>query len=436
MMGYQQIYPPLIRMVGGLYERVFHEPMGDKVTQFVHDLSYVTIGTLVATCFSLTFNILSGRLLGPAGYGQFTLVQSLGMVMYLPMLAGLNASLIKYTAEGEERERHKRLISTTYIIVLLLTVVTIILYLWLGDALASLFTVSPDLLSLSIIYAVLFVGYTLTTSTLLGLHEMKMYAYFQPVFTAIMLGALLFYWSAGALSFTNALNAMLLGYGITTIVIGFRIRSYLSLSIDRSSIRLLGTYAGMALISCITFTIYQNLGKLLLNRYLTVEDVGIYGVYYYAAFTVIALFSTIFTTVLFPAASRHGDVGAIFVRISRGVRYFLILGVPGVLVSELVMLKLFGAAYPVVPSLVLSFALTAVVVNTYGLFQWIFNAESIRGSKISLGTSVLITMLALVFIGVMVPSFGVHGAIGGLGMAFAVGTVVLYYRGRRYLGLA
>lgn len=428
-------YLVVIKVVGDLYERVFHEPMGTEVVRFLQNLSYVTIGTLAATVFSMTFNILAGRLLGPGGFGLFTLVQAIGMVLYLPMLAGTHASLIKYVSEREDLELRTGLISTTYLLVLALTLGSVAVYLLFAPAIAAIFSISPELLGLATLYAIFFILYTLTTSTLLGIHDMKGYAVFQPVFSVTMLVLLGVFYLWSPLSFREVLYAMLIGYGVTAGAILVHIRHYLSFSIRREMLTKLCPYALIALIGCITYVVYMNVGKLLINQYLSIEDVGIYGVYYYAAFTMITLFTTIFTTVLFPSASRYGDIGAIFSRVARGARYFLVLGVPVVLIAETVMLLLFGRQYPMIPWMMLVFAFTATIVNTYGLYQFLFGAEGVGGSLVILKNQILIAVLTVGLSYVLIPSFGIYGAIGGLGIAFAIGTILIHLRGHRYFAV-
>jgi len=88
--------------VSFLYEKILHEKMNDDVKKFFINLSHIGIGMIIATIFSFTFNILAGRILGPSGYGEFTLVQSIAMFLYIPMLLGFNTAMVKYNAEKDD----------------------------------------------------------------------------------------------------------------------------------------------------------------------------------------------------------------------------------------------------------------------------------------------------------------------------------------------
>jgi O-antigen/teichoic acid export membrane protein len=432
MSGRNVIVSIVLGFAGTLYERIYEEPISPDIERFILNLSKVMIGTLTASVFSFTFTIVSGRLLGPFEFGQYSLVQSLGMVLYLPMLAGMNSALIKRVSEGDNVEIQRGLISTSYVVVFGLMSLIIVVCLVAADPIAAFFSITPEVFVIAIIFAALFVLYTLTTSTLLGLHEMKLYALFQPIYSAIMLAALVLFYLRGPLGFEQATYATIIAYGVTAGAILIRTRRYISFSFHPKYLRMLGMYAVLALVGCVAFTINQNAGKLLLNNYLSAREVGIYGVYFYSAFTIITLISTVFTTVLYPSVSRHGNIRGVFTRAVKGFRYIFFLGLPFAFAVEYLLLRLFGASYPIDPFMMVLFALTAIAVNGFGLFQWIFNAGEIQGGMMALRLEVIASVLALGLTAVLVPLFGINGAIGGLGIAFFVGLVLIYHRGRRY----
>ena len=99
-----------------VYSKVLHERMSDEATHFLKNLSYVGFGTLIGMVFLFTFNVLVGRLLGPLEYGKFSLVQSISMFLYIPMLMGYHNAMVKYNAEVENYDRQRNVISTTYIL--------------------------------------------------------------------------------------------------------------------------------------------------------------------------------------------------------------------------------------------------------------------------------------------------------------------------------
>ena len=123
------ISPIIIKIIGYFYEQLFHEKVSFEIEKFIKNLSYVGIGTIISSVFGFSYNILAGRWLGPSEYGSFTLIQSVAMFLYIPMLLGFHAALVKYNCEKIDFPRQRSIISTTYILVFLFTLVSIFFYL-------------------------------------------------------------------------------------------------------------------------------------------------------------------------------------------------------------------------------------------------------------------------------------------------------------------
>jgi len=143
-------------VVSFIYGKVFHEKMSEGVIHFFKNLSYVGFGTFIGTTFIFTFNVLVGRLLGPLEYGKFSLVQSISMFLYIPMIMGYNNAMVKYNAEEQNFHRQRVLISTTYILVLIFTIVSVIIYLLIPQKILEYFSVSNEIFDLCILFSVLY----------------------------------------------------------------------------------------------------------------------------------------------------------------------------------------------------------------------------------------------------------------------------------------
>jgi len=427
---FSQIFEWLISF---FYNKIFRESASEEERKFIRNLSYVFLGTLLASLFSFSYNIVAGRILGPSGYGGFTLVQSIAMFLYIPMLLGLNTAMIKYCAENSDQHQQCRIISTVYIIIICLTLASAIFYGIFRYQIAVLFSVDQEIVILSILFAVLFVFYTLAISSLRGLHLMKEYAVFQPIYGIILLSAFLVFISMHLNSFKAMVFATYLAYGIIGFIIIARfIRPYLTLIIDPSWLPILWKYSSVAVIGGLSFTLYTNIDRIMINYYMDVESVGIYGVYYYASFTVLTLISGIFTTVFFPVASKTQDKKSLYKKLNKIVPYLLILGIPVTLVVEYIILRLFGKGYPIQIPLMLVFAFAAILVTWYGIYAWFFNSEGIEGTKLTVSGTLIIAIANIVLNIVLIPKIGLYGAIGATALAFLLGLCYNFYYGRRF----
>lgn len=420
--------PPsfVINLINFSYEWIFHEKISDEVKSFLKNLSYVAVGTLIAALLSFAFNILAGRILGPIEYGKFTLVQSVAMFLYIPMLLGLSTAMVKYSSEKEDFERQSRIISTAFMLVALFIIASVILYFIFASQLSAIFSTPSKLFNLSIILAILFVFYTITTSTLRGLFKMKTLAIFQPIYAAITLFAFLFFILNNLLSFKSMVYSMFLAYGITgTILLVFFLRKYLRFQFDKFWASTLAKYGMFALIGGLSFVFYTNVDKILINRYMTVADVGIYKAYYLASINVAGLFFGIFNTVFFPTASKYKNKGTLFKKINKLIPYLISLGLPFILLCEFIILKLYGGGYPINFLLMLLFAAASILVVWYGLYDWTFCSQGMRGVKLANLGTITIAILNVLLNIYLIPRFGLYGAIGSTTASFAAGILCL-----------
>lgn len=422
------LFKLFINFITFAYERIFHEKMSDDVKNFFKNLSYVGLGTIIATVFSFIFNILAGRILGPSGYGEFTLVQSVAMFLYIPMLLGFGTAMVKYNAEKKDYNRQRSIISTTYILVFIFMIISIFVYSLFPSQISNLFSVSEELFYLSVVFSVLFVFYTLTTSTLRGLHEMKKYAIFQPIYGIILLSVFLVFIFINFISFKSMLFSIFLAYGATGGIILAFIRKYIRFEFDRSWADRLTRYGSYAIIGGVSFAFYTNIDKILINKYMTVADIGIYGAYYFASMNVAGLFSGIFNTVFFPTASKYEDKRSIFKKINKFIPYLIGLGIPCVLLSEFIILKLYGGEYPINFRLMLMFAATSILVVWYGIYAWLFNSEGIRGVRLTLSGTIMIAISNVLLNIHLIPLFGLYGAIGSTAVSFSIGLCIVTLR--------
>ena len=193
----------------------------------------------------------------------------------------------------------------------------------------------------------------------------------------------------------------------------------------------LTSYAFFALIGALPLVTYLNLGRLLISKYMTVADVGIYSAYYAASFGVISFFWGIFTIVYFPTISKYKDKWIIFGKINRLIPYLFGLGIPVIYILEYVVLKIYGNHYPINFVTMLLFSISSVLMVCYGLFDLTFASEGIKGMKLdNIGNiSTAITNVGLSIY--LIPRLGLNGAAIALIMSFLVGICCLYMLRRR-----
>jgi O-antigen/teichoic acid export membrane protein len=422
-------FAKIIEIIGYFYERVFHEKVSVDVEKFIKNLSYLSIGTLISTVFSFAFNILAGRWLGPSEYGFFTLVQSVAMFLYIPMTLGITTALVKYNCEKIDFLRQRKIISTTFILVFLFTIVSLLFYLVFSKQIMDLFSISEDIFYFSLVFAVLFVFYSLVTETLRSIHKIYEYSLFKPIFSVILFFSfLVFIFVFKDLLYTSPLFSTLIAYGITGGILLAFLRKYIRPEFSWPCAYKLQNYSKYSLMGGISAAFYQNVGKIILNMYLPVSMVGIYWAYTYSFTTVILLFSTIFVTVFFPVASMCQDKGMLFKRIHKIVILFIVFGWPFALISGYIILKMYGNAYPFDLPLTLLSATAGVCISIDMLYGQLLNSVSVKGVKITSYAAVVLAVVSVILSFLLIPIIGLAGAMVATIISYAFSIVIMFFK--------
>lgn len=405
-------YSKLFAFINTTYRMIFHEEISSEVEKFIKNLSYVGIGTIVASIFSFSYNILAGRWLGPSEYGAFTLVKSVAMLLYVPMLLGFSTAMVKYNAEKVDFLRQRCIISTTYILVLLFTVISLLVYLIFSKEIMAIFSISSEVFYFALLFAVLFVFYALTTGTLRSLHMMRTYSQLMPVHSAVLFFAFLaFVFAFKELSFKSPLYSMLLAYGVTGGITLAFLRKYLRPEFSKEWAHKLHKYSVYSLMGGISAMLYSNLDKIVINMYMPVSNVGIYWAYNYSFTTLILLFSSIFVTVFFPVASMCPNKEILFKRINKVVILLIIVGWPLAICTGCVILKLYGGSYPFDLSLTLLFTTAGICISIDKLYGQLLSSVGVKGIKITSFGAIVLALVNVLLNLLLIPHIGLRGAI-------------------------
>lgn len=409
-----------------IHERIFNDRINSETITFLQNMSYVAVGTTLATLFSFMFNVLGGRILGPVEYGLFTLINSVAMFLYVPMLFGISTAMIKYNSEKTDLLRQKKIISTSYILVLIFTLLSLFVYLQFSTEISNIFSITTEYLYLSIFIAILFVFYTLTTNTLRSLHKMKAYSVFRLMYSILLFFSFIIFFIIGHTTFKLMILSTYIAYAVIGICILIYMRRYIICKFDKYWAKTIMHYSLYDIFSGVSFILYTNVDKVLISKYMTIQDVGIYNAYILSSISFIGLLSSIIITVLFPTASKYKNKQLIINKIHKLVPYIFLIGLPSSIIAELLILSIYGKNYPLNYSLILMFAITSILFMIYDLYIWTFNSIGIDGVKITMRGSMAIAFSNILLNIFMIPIFGLHGAIGATAISYLIGLKVIF----------
>jgi len=413
------------KLLSGIYQRVFHEEISADVWLFFKNLWYVALGYGIAGLCAFIFQLLAGKVLGPEEYGKYALVDSVAAFLYIPMILGTSVAMIKYNAERQDFAGQSKIISNTYFIVFALSSISVLLFFFFSPQLENLFSVPPTIFRLSIIFALLSTFYFLTTNTLRSLHQMKRLSIFQAVYGIILPLAFLSFFFVNIISFKAAVFAMYISFGVVAIIIGVSCHKYFSPSFDRQVANTLIRYGLFIALETLSIALLLSISKILINKYLTPADVGIYNAYYYASIILAGFFATIFQVVYFPTVSKYREKRGLFRKINRAIPYLFLLGVPALFVAQWVVLTLYGREYPIDYPLMLLFATTSILIISHALYMLTFQSQGIRGARLATLVVVIMGGTNVALSIYLIPTLRLYGAIGAVGIAYLIGLVCL-----------
>lgn len=417
-----------MRIISFFYSLIFHEKITEDMTVFLKKIFYISTGTIIAALFSFIFNITAARVLNPSDYGTFALVQSIAMIIYIPMLLGFHTSIIKYSSENRDYTSQSIVISTAYSIVFFLVIVSISIYIIFQDILINVLSISKEIFLLALIFAACFVLFTLNMNTLNGIHEMKKYALFQSLNNFVLLISFLIFLSIGLFSYISMIFASVIAYSLIGCAIFlFIIRKYFHPVIDFNTISTLSKFSLIAGTGGLIFSLYTNVDRILLNHFFGVEIVGIYSAYYYSTFTILTFFLSIFITVFFPTVSTFTNKSLIIDKIDKIVPYIVGIGIPIGIFSGFILLSFFGEKYPIYFELLILFSIAVTLMLIYTIYAWLFTSEGIRGAKITLSIQIVIALINILLNFTLIPRLGLYGAVTSMILAFFGGITMIYY---------
>lgn len=409
------------------YEKIFNEKMSNEVIHFLRNLSYVAVGTIIGNVFTFIYNILAGRVLGPTEYGKYSLIYSIAMFLYIPMLLGFSTAMVKYTSEKVDAHGQKDVISTTYMLAFLFTLSSIIIYSLFSSNISSYLNISIKELYYSIIFAILYAFNLLTISTLQSIKKIKLLSILNSFQGIILFGSFLFFISNKMMSYKSMIFSMYIGYGLAGVIILVFIRKYLDLrSFNGEYSKILFKYSIFTLFGGISHMLYTNIDKILINRYMPIENVGLYNAYYFSSINIITVFSGIFMTVYFPTVSGYNDKSRILKKVNKMIPFLFILGFPCMMVSQMFVLKLYGNEYSLNILLMTLFAITSILTVCYGLYGWTYNSIGIKGAKIAFKGTGTIAIVNVLLNLCLIPTQGLSGAILATALAHLTGIWILY----------
>lgn len=419
------------RIVFLMYSLIFRKTPGPVAQRFVKSLGFVFSGMVLSKVFSFIFQVMSGRVLGRVEYGKFALANSIASILWTFMYLAIGTAMVKYLASSKTERERTAIISTGIMLTIVATVLFSLLFYILSVPLASAFSVSLPYMFAAIALSVSLNIWTYAQKVAQGLDRMKTLSLINILWSLVMLLV-----SMGLYLYTRtaiaSILATIIGYLISSLLIAPDMKRHFRFRVDRAWAGTIMKYSLIAVLGTVSFTTLGAINKIFLNIFLSIGDVGMYQAYYYSTIVLAFFLVTVFSMVFFPESSRYRNKPELFSRMNRFMKTAPVFYVMFLAASS-VILFLYGSEYTFILPLLMLFVLASVISSMESTYNWFAASFGISGIKI---TSVSVGIICITDIAaalLLIPPYGLYGAVCSMVIAYFLGGVFIYSATRRLI---
>jgi PST family polysaccharide transporter len=192
------------------------------------------------------------------------------------------------------------------------------------------------------------------------------------------------------------------------------------------------TYSALAVLTGLTGMLLKNIDAVMIKMFLTVREVGIFQAYVNSSISIVLVLTGIFTVVFFPTSSQYRDKRSIFKRLSRLIPIIMLVGIPGLIISQLIFLSLYGREYPIDPLLLILFSLGSLVIFIFVIFARLMSAVGIPGMHVILASTILSSITNIMLNYYLIPVWELAGVVVATIFSYLVAFVVVVSRRRLF----
>ena len=149
---------------------------------------------------------------------------------------------------------------------------------------------------------------------------MRAYALLTAAQSVVLLAAFLIFISKDMMSWESAAYSYFLSYAVIGFILVIYLRDYIKLRFERPLAKKIMHYSLLALPGALAGS-FMGVDRILINKFMTTADVGIYNAYFLPSITLATLLWTIINAAFFPYASKSEDKLALLLKINKATPY-------------------------------------------------------------------------------------------------------------------
>lgn len=406
----------LLNFISYLSHKILKVPLGESGTRFVKNIGWFSFGSWGGGLTTFLFTAFTIRFLGPTQYGFANLVFVISNFLVLPLSFSLHWSAMKYLAGAEGEKRNKILATSFWLIMIFILFFSVFFYITKNFWAKEVFGIDPKIFVLGILYTISVILYPFFSGSLRALNKYKTEAiiliasaivYISLITIFIFIGK---YYTFDVLVLSTIARwffYILLGFFSFSLFCGFGVwRQW-----DSRFVGPMLSYGGFTTLASISGAFMASFDKLMLNRFISVESLGIYSAYLAGSGLLTARFLDVFMNVFFPTMAGRRDYSRIFGFLKKS---FLFVGGLIILISMISILLAFliyGREFPLKWAYVIIFSVNAAIFGLSTIFISLVNSVGVRGVRFNSLHNFIAVILNVAANIILVPLFGINGAI-------------------------
>lgn len=361
-----------------LHEKIFHHAMSDEMKLFLENLSFsFFLGVLTSGLLFVT-NISAGRILGPAGYGEYNYFLSLATSSTFFFLLGNNSSGTRFVSDQKYKEKREALLSASIFLTLIQAAVFFVFVYAFRGFLGDKLDLSDSSILLIFFFGLIFSFRELFDSFLRALGFFKRQSAMKFLDSIFVILAFFSFYFLSRKTFTYLYYVASLMAGATIFIVAalYSLRKRL-VFFTWDDVVLLLHYNKFLIIAGVSGLILSS-DKVFIGKYIGNAELGVYSAYYTSSQTVISTIAIVFMNIFWPVVIRNKEnLKPIVKKLEIAFyRYFILWFILNVL-SGSTFLLFFGNEYPFQLILMLLFSLASLLNIIFFVFMGILNIDQI-----------------------------------------------------------
>lgn len=413
-----QIKTKLLIFINFCHFKLFGEPMGEKMKIFINHLGWMSFSTIGIIFFSFITNLLAGRLLGPTEYGKYSLILSLGAIFAIPMLFGVNTASVNLISSTAKPSKKKSYTQNTIFLSIIFTLITLSILVIFNSQFITFLNTNKQIYFLLLIYSTFFSLKSASEAIIKGKHHFKFLSFLEFLSSFIIFSVFII---IIFLTKKYQLQSIIIPIfvSLTVYVILFFKKTYKELTnihINKNTIKIIMNYGKFAALGGISGIAMGNIDKFLINKYMTLADVGVYSIYLSSSSFITNYMLQVFIQVFFPTIS---SIKNKVIVVNKIIKLMFLTAIPLFLInicSTVFILFLMGNQYEKNIIYIILFSIYSMVLIFSNIFWWTINSLGSAGIKFTSFSGVFIGFLNVILIFIFLFSFnlGIIGIISSL----------------------